>query len=135
MSALGAHTIGVQALDLVGCTIWSAQRRHEGSEDPVGGLLVEVIERVTEDGERQRAYRCLNPYSTRPRLLWSVLTEAAVDLETVEPPNTSRTVALFRRLCEEAAFSAPHKARRGPLMPEHAELVRDALRLVKVVLP
>ena len=136
----GAYAASVVALAEVGVTVWSRTRGYAGvGEDgtqlePIGGVVLDVVEVLDrETGEIKRALRVLDPTRTRP-LRFHVLHESEVDPDTLEPPSTSRCVALIRRLAEELAFNERGKRRGGLFHPEHAELVADMGRLVSVVM-
>lgn len=109
----------------VGCEVWSTERRRAvpGDEVAKGGIVVRVTESFDQEtGEVDRAFLCIDPYSTRPFLQWSLLKEAEVDRETVGPSEVNRLATLWRRLAEDVVFSSPHKRRKGMPLPQEVKL-------------
>lgn len=131
---MSVHNIGTIAAITPGMEVWSSERRRAvpGDEVARGGIVVSVTEALDQEtGEVNRTFVCVDPYSTRPYLQWSVLREAEVDRESVGVVNTTRLANLWRRLAEDVVFSAPHKRRRGMALPLEVRLT-EAMRELQV---
>ena len=109
----------------LGCSVWSAERRH--SDDlPVGGVVV-AMEGVVdqETGEVSKLFHTLDPYRRANAV--HRLSEAEVDLGNLEGPDYSRLNKLVRRMAQDVAEG------RGTLLPEHARFVEWMHTLVREV--
>lgn len=131
---MSAHNIGTVAAIQPGMEVYSSERRRAvpGDEVAKGGVVVRVTESFDpETGEVNRSFLCIDPYSTRPYLQWSMLSEVEVDRESVGVVNTNRLATLWRRMAEDIVFSAPHKRRRGMALPLEVRLT-EAMRELQV---
>lgn len=99
---LGPRFVGDFAELTPGCQVWSKERRHD-NDDPIGGVLVAIGERLNDDGELLRSFTCLDPYRTRPRITVHVLTDTEVNRDALGPVDFARVRGLWRRLAEEIA--------------------------------
>lgn len=131
---MSAHNIGTVAVIQPGMEVWSAERRRAvpGDEVAKGGIVITVAESLDQEtGEVNRTFVCVDPYSTRPDLQWSVLKEAEVDREAVKVADINRLATLWRRIAEDIVYEAPHKRRRGMPLPLEVKLT-EAMRELQV---
>lgn len=116
-----------------GTTIYSSDRRHGGSEEPVGGVVVEIIYGDPyDDGlfRRQVLYRVIDHRRLRPDLRIDMIHETEVG-DTEESP-TQRLRILVRRLCQEVAMDG-YKPRTGAMTAREADCVRWAWALMRAM--
>lgn len=99
----------------LGCSVWSAERRHD-DDLPVGGVVV-AMESVpdAETGEVCKFFKTMDPYR-RKGAVHSVR-ESEIDLGSIEGLDYSRVNRLIRRMAEDVAKG------KGTLLPEHGQLV------------
>lgn len=98
----GAALLGDVTMLTVGCTVWSRERFYAGPDrSPLGGVIVRIDEKRSEDGEVWRFYVCIDPYRTRPTITLNRLEIGEVDPEAMEGVLLERVRLLWRRLAEE----------------------------------
>ena len=116
----------------VGHEVYSKTRIHGGSEYPVGGTVVEILDDVdTETGERRRAFRTVQFHGGRLRQ--HVLPADDVDLVNAMPFSPHRCVVLARRLAYELA--QPNKrTKSGSLTTDEVELDRMQHTLIAIAI-
>lgn len=126
---------GIVSVVDVGCAVWSTQRHYAGSGDPIGGLVVAVIERPDFDsGEIERGFLVFDHVTTRPFLRWHNLSEDEVDQETIEALDVSALKKACRRLAEEIGFTAPFNRRHGQPSPYEARCAVALATLMEIAI-
>lgn len=113
--------------DVIGTTIYSAERRHGGSDEPLGGV---VVESWLDSDEGFGLYKVIDHRRLRPDLRIDRLDESEVDWEIIEGSPTQRLRILVRRLCQEVAMDG-HKPRTGAMTAREADCVRWAWALMR----
>lgn len=135
---MSAHGIGAVALIEPGVEVWSTKRGHAGGDsidddkpgEPIGGVVVRVTEQWNrETGEQERAFLCIDPTRTRPRLRFRTLLESEIDRETCQAADLATIRRLWRRCGEDIAFVRRPRdggwqmtPRKGPAVAEEARL-------------
>lgn len=116
----------------VGHEVYSKTRIHGGSEYPLGGTVVEVIDDVdTETAERRRAFRTVQFHGGRLR--HDVIPETDVDMQSAMPFSPHRCVVLARRLAYELA-QPNRKTKSGSLSTEEVEIDRWQHTLIAIAI-
>lgn len=83
--------------------VWSSTRTDSYGH-PLGGLVVSIDEsHDPETGEIERAFICVDPFNTRPKLTVHRIAEKEVTQQGVEAVDPSRLTFLVRRLAEDLA--------------------------------
>lgn len=121
----GGHRLtlaDVQPGDMVWSRLDSNDMRLDPDGEPRGGIVLTVGEKVTDDGEIIRCWRCFHPSAPWGRA-FVTLTEHQVDPGMCETPDRFRLSNTVRRFCQRIAEQA------GPIDPEEGDLIHAMGRL------
>jgi hypothetical protein len=141
-SIMSARTIGLLSRVDVGWSIWARtdgdvrQIRLDSTGEARGGVVVEVTSRRYADPDTgeivlERAFRCIDPYRTRPYIRFTTLLEGQVNPDGIEVPERTRRWKVICALLREAQREGqPLDLLRTE--EDRASRIADAWRLVRV---
>lgn len=115
----------------VGDCVYAAGRVHGGSEEPLGGVVLDTFDLHTEEAELpERHFVYVDHRHLRPDLRVAILRES--DVGDTEGSPDQRLRIVVRRLIDEA-YHEGHRNARKPLTTREADLTRWAWALMRAM--